>query len=50
MSLELRGFVEFLVKEIEKEGVRGSGWSQQEVESDVIDQIWNAYEKWNTKD
>lgn len=50
MSLGIRGFVEFLISEIRKEGVRGEGWSQQEVESDIIDQIWNAYEKYKIEE
>ena len=46
MSLGIRGFVEFLISEIKKEGVRSIGWSDSEIESDVIDQIWNAYENY----
>ena len=47
MSLGIRGFVEFLIDEINKEGIVTCGWSDETVQSRVIDQIWNAYEKWN---
>lgn len=44
MSLGIRGFVEFLVAEINKEGVLGNGYSDNERLSDVIDMIWKAYD------
>ncbi len=47
MSLGIRSFVEFLIDEIKKEGVLSSGYhSSEEIESDIIDQIWNAYENY----
>lgn len=46
MSFGIRGFVEFLINEIEKEGILGSGHSNSERENDVIDKIWKAYEKY----
>lgn len=47
MSIGLRGFVEFIIDEINKKGVRSSGWSEEEIRSDVIDMIWDAYCKWD---
>jgi hypothetical protein len=47
MSLGIRGFIEYLVKKIEDEGIMSGGYySQSETESDVIDMIWSAYESY----
>jgi hypothetical protein len=46
MSLDIRGFVEFLIDKIKEEGICGSGYSNEERERDVIDTIWKAYEDW----
>jgi len=48
MSLGIRSFVEFLINEIEINGVLSSDYhSSEEIEGDIIDQIWDAYEKYN---
>lgn len=47
MSLSGRGFVEFLVKEIERKGILGCGYDTEEIKQDVIDMIWEAYEEFN---
>jgi len=48
MALWERSFVEFLVDKIKENGVLSSGYhSSEEIESDVIDQIWNAYEEFS---
>ena len=43
MSINTRGFVEFLVEHIKDQGVLGSAHSNQEVEDDVVNMIWEAY-------
>jgi hypothetical protein len=43
MGLADRSFVEYLINKIKKEGIYGSGYSDSERESDVIDMIWDAY-------
>jgi len=45
MSIGTRGFIEFLVEKIKYEGVLGFGYDTAEVEKDVIDMIWEAYEE-----
>jgi hypothetical protein len=47
MSIGTRGFIEFLIEKIKKEGIYGSGYSNEEREEDVIRTIWKAYEDWN---
>jgi hypothetical protein len=43
----IRSFVEFLVKKIEEEETLNSNYrSSNEIESDIIDIIWNAYESY----
>lgn len=49
MSLAVRSFVDFLIKEIQKEGILGKGYSDEEREYDVTQQIWKAYEKWDSE-
>jgi len=45
MSMTLRSFVDYLIKRIQTEGIlSGNYYSAEEVENDIIDQIWNAYE------
>ena len=47
MSMGLRGFVEFVEKKIEEEGILyGSEHSYDEIVTDTIDMIWQAYEEW----
>lgn len=50
MSIGLRGFVEFLVKKIEEEGLLGSGFTDSEREDDIIKTIWDVYHEWNGED
>jgi len=51
MGLWERGFVEFLIEKIKKEGLPSGGYhSDSEIESNVIDMIWDAYEKFNRED
>ena len=47
MGLWERGFVEFLIEKVKKEGILGDGYDYQERESDVIDMILEAYEEFN---
>lgn len=45
MSIGTRGFIEFLIDKIKENGILSSGYhSSEEIEGDIIDQIWNAYE------
>ncbi|HEY8803987.1 MAG TPA: hypothetical protein VIM70_09770 [Clostridium sp.] len=45
MTLGDRGFVEFLVKKIEKEGILGCGYDTEEIKQDIISMIWDAYDE-----
>lgn len=47
MGLWERGFVEFLIEKIKKEGIRDTGWSNEERVENVIDMIWEAYYEFN---
>ena len=46
MSIGNRGFVEFLIEKIKKESILSAcGYSTDEIEQNVIDMIWEAYEE-----
>ena len=46
MSIGDRGFVEFLIEKIKREGILSAcSYSTDEIEQDVIDMIWEAYEE-----
>ena len=48
MSIGTRGFVVFLIEKIKDKGILSSGYhSSEEIESDIIDQIWEAYEEFS---
>ena len=46
MSIGIRGFVEYLVKEIDEEGTLSVGYSERERTSDVINMIWEYYDRY----
>ena len=50
MSLGLRGFIEYLINEIQEKGIYGDGYSETERMDDVIKTIWNAYENWDKEE
>jgi len=48
MSIGTRGFIELLIDKIRYEGILSSGYhSSEEIESDVIDMVWEAYGEFN---
>lgn len=45
MSIGIRGFVEYLIKDIKDTGLLGEGYSENEREEDLINIVWRCYEK-----
>jgi len=50
MSLGLRGFVEYLINEIKRQGIVGIDSNINQIEENVINVIWNAYENWDKEE
>jgi len=46
MSLGLRGFIEYLINEIKRQDIVGTNHNINQIEENVINVIWDAYEKW----
>jgi len=46
MSLGIRGFVEYLINEIKRQGIVGTNHNIKQIEENVINVIWNTYENW----
>ena len=46
MSMYLRSFTDFLAKKIEREGIRGEGYSDEERENDVVDMLYDGLDEY----
>ena len=47
MSVDTRGFVQYLIRHIDMEGLLGEGYSTEERLNDIEDMIWDAYYKFS---
>lgn len=50
MSLGVRGFIEYLVEKIDKEGTLSEGYSERERTEDVVKMIWESYDRYEEGD